>query len=243
MRTSTVFCCTLFVGTLLAGPPINLPEVLAGADSGSESSPDIAAPSHEADPPAVRTRASPYTYFSLAPIVNSVDAAGSDATVVGPFIAPPGESDLLPFGSSCLSLEDCPASPPALSAAERVRTRYPSLIPSRGASMIAPPPRPGAKPKALFLFSIASLVAADVADSLTSWRLRNAAGVRETNPLFGGQFGNRAVAIKSATLGFQLAMEWIICRRHPERATWFTWLNFATAGSYGWAAAKNSRLR
>jgi hypothetical protein len=140
-----------------------------------------------------------------------------------------------------LSAQSLPSPSTSFAAPLRPRAASALLTPAIPA---APRPSPASSGRSvLYWSSVAALAGADAADTFTSWNLRNDSSVRETRGLYGEHFGARGVAVKSGLLGVQLGIEWLVCRNHPQRTKYFTWMNFAMAGVYSWSAARNASLR
>ena len=82
------------------------------------------------------------------------------------------------------------------------------------------------------------MTAADVADAFASY------GEYESNQYLRnaqGQFGGRAIVIKSAIVGTEIGIE-ILLRKHHRVRTDFTVANFSQAGVFGYAAWHNTGI-
>jgi hypothetical protein len=97
-------------------------------------------------------------------------------------------------------------------------------------------PTPG---RTLYRWSVATLVAANTADVLSSW------SNREANPLVrsGAQFGVTSVAIKSGFVGVSLLLQHVAVRHRPDTYKRLAWMNFISSGVLGTVAAHNAELR
>jgi len=101
-----------------------------------------------------------------------------------------------------------------------------------------PQPAPDHYGRRDYNWSVAALVAASTADGAASW------GRQELNPILGrGRFGARQAGIKTGITGGALLVQWLACRRHPGRRSWFTWVNVGTAGAMGAAAGRALKVR
>jgi hypothetical protein len=129
-----------------------------------------------------------------------------------------------------------------------------SLLPSKPVSIgeMAPPAasgfnavtisaeKPGPPGRALYRWSIAAALAANVADIASSW------SQQEANPVVAGggtQFGVTSIAIKSGFVATSLVIQHIALRHRPDLYKKLAWLNFGTAGVLGGVAKCNSGLR
>jgi hypothetical protein len=94
--------------------------------------------------------------------------------------------------------------------------------------------------------SVASLVAANTADILSSRSVQNRGIGHETNDLLCDQRGRfstgKAVAIKGGVAAGAAILGAIVIRRWPKTARFLAVLNFAQAGVAGEAAVSNWRL-
>jgi hypothetical protein len=91
----------------------------------------------------------------------------------------------------------------------------------------------------MYGWSVAALVAANVADVASSW------SQTEANPVLGrtAQFGIGSMAIKSGLVGTTLAIEYLALRHRPDFRKRLAWLNFGASGALGAVAAHNISLR
>ena len=90
-----------------------------------------------------------------------------------------------------------------------------------------------------WLISLAPLVASQSLDAASSW------GLRELNPILAGpdgRFGLKATAIKFGVIGGSMGAEYLIVRRFPASAKFFTVVNYATTGVTSGLAVHNYRL-
>jgi hypothetical protein len=94
--------------------------------------------------------------------------------------------------------------------------------------------------------SVASLVAANTADILTSRSLQNRGIGHETNSLLcdaHGRFSTgKSVAVKGGLAAGAAVVEAVVIRKWPKTARFLAVLNFAQAGVAGGAAVSNWRL-
>lgn len=110
------------------------------------------------------------------------------------------------------------------------------------------PPEPGVRPRISLTWklSIASLVAANTADILTSRSLQNRGIGHETNDLLcdpRGRFSTgKTVAIKGGIAAGAALIEMVVIRKWPKTARFLAVLNFAQAGVAGGSAVSNWRL-
>ena len=89
----------------------------------------------------------------------------------------------------------------------------------------------------LWKVSAATLVAASIADSASSF-----GKCCEANPILASSnrtFGSRGVAIKSASLGGQLLLQYMVARKSPKVARILSFVNFAGAGALTLVAVRN----
>lgn len=90
----------------------------------------------------------------------------------------------------------------------------------------------------IYLASVASLIAAHVADVHSSW------GRLEANPLLrsaDGRFGVKGLAVKSSLVAGHLTIQALILRKWPKGRKTVAILNFALAGTVGVIAVRNYR--
>jgi hypothetical protein len=91
-------------------------------------------------------------------------------------------------------------------------------------------------PRRLYKWSVAALVAGNVADASSSW------GGNELNPLAGrGRYGVSQVSVKALVLAGPLLLQWRLRRPQNERV--FTITNFAVGGSLAGLAIRNWKVR
>jgi hypothetical protein len=87
--------------------------------------------------------------------------------------------------------------------------------------------------------SLAPLFASQALDAASSY------GMRELNPLLAGSnggFGMKATAIKFGVIGALAGAEYVIVRKHPASAKFFTIVNWVTAGGTTGLAVHNYGL-
>ena len=94
--------------------------------------------------------------------------------------------------------------------------------------------------RALYHWSVATVVAGSAADALSSW------SGREANPVLAGpgaQFGVGSVALKSGLVGASLLLQHVALHHRPGLYKRLAWMNFATSGVLGGVAAHNAGVR
>ena len=87
--------------------------------------------------------------------------------------------------------------------------------------------------------SLAPLFASEALDAASSY------GLRELNPLLAGSnggFGTKATAIKFGVVGALGGAEYLVVRKHPASAKFFTIVNWVTAGATTGLAVHNYGL-
>jgi hypothetical protein len=115
-------------------------------------------------------------------------------------------------------------------------------------SAIVRPPASGVRPpiSLTWKLSIASLVAANTADILTSRSLQNRGIGHETNDLLCDERGRfstgKTVAVKGGIAAGAALIEAVVIRKWPKTARFLAVLNFAQAGVAGGSAVSNWRL-
>jgi hypothetical protein len=90
-----------------------------------------------------------------------------------------------------------------------------------------------------WVISLAPLFASEALDAASSY------GRREQNPLLAGadgSFGMRAAGIKFGVVGALAGGEYLVVRKHPAAAKFFTVVNWVTAGATTGLAIHNFRL-
>jgi hypothetical protein len=105
---------------------------------------------------------------------------------------------------------------------------------TRDLNRTAPPGR------TLYRWSLATVLAANVADAASSW------SQQEANPLVSGggtQFGTTSMAIKTGFVATSLLIQHIALRHRPDLYKKLAWMNFGTAGVLGGAAKYNMGVR
>ena len=94
--------------------------------------------------------------------------------------------------------------------------------------------------RTLYHWSIAAMLAANVADVASSW------SQQEANPLVAGggaQFGTTSVAIKTGFVATSLLIQHVALRHRPDLYKKLAWMNFGTAGVLGGVAKYNMGVR
>jgi hypothetical protein len=92
----------------------------------------------------------------------------------------------------------------------------------------------------LWKFSTAALIAASAADVASSY-----GRCCEANPILASSdrtFGNRGLAIKSASVGGQLLLQYMVVRKNPRLAKVLSYVNFGSAGALTAVAVRNYRI-
>ena len=90
------------------------------------------------------------------------------------------------------------------------------------------------------MISLTPFVASQVLDITSSY------GRRELNPLLAdanGGFGMKAVGIKASTAGAAILVEYLLMKKYPRSARFFSIVNFADAGVTAGFAAHNYTVR
>jgi hypothetical protein len=121
-----------------------------------------------------------------------------------------------------------PASNLAAAAALPAASRY-DLTTREGGRTVTPG-------RALYRWSIATVVAANAADAASSWRRQ------ESNPFVAGggtQFGSTSIAIKSGFVATSLLIQHVTLRHRPDLYKKMAWMNFITSGILGGVAQSN----
>lgn len=93
--------------------------------------------------------------------------------------------------------------------------------------------------KRRWAFSIAPLVASQALDSASSY------GMRELNPLLAspnGGFGMKATSVKFSTVAGLMGAEYLLVKKFPRSAKFFTVVNWTAAGATTGLAVHNYRL-
>jgi hypothetical protein len=94
--------------------------------------------------------------------------------------------------------------------------------------------------RTLYRWSLATVLAANVADAASSW------SQLEANPVVSGggaQFGATSVAIKTGFVATSLLVQHIALRHRPDLYKKLAWMNFGTAGVLGGVAKYNMGVR
>jgi hypothetical protein len=96
-----------------------------------------------------------------------------------------------------------------------------------------------AKPegRTFYRWSVAALAAGNAADTFSSWKQP------ESNPVLGGTFDGRSMAIKAGLIGTTLALEKLALRHNPGLYKRVAWFNMAIGGGFGAIAARNFSVR
>lgn len=90
-----------------------------------------------------------------------------------------------------------------------------------------------------WLLSLGPLVASQSLDAASSW------GLRELNPVLAGpdgRFGTKATAIKFGVIGGLTGAEYLLVKRFPASAKFFTAVNYTMAGITSGLAVHNYQL-
>jgi len=133
-----------------------------------------------------------------------------------------GQNSLLP--SKAMSIGEMTA-PPAITGFEAG---------TRGLNRTVTPGR------TLYRWSLATVLAANVADVASSW------SQQEANPVISGggaRFGATSVAIKTGFVATSLLVQHIALRHRPDLYKKLAWMNFGTAGVLGGVAKYNMGVR
>ena len=96
-----------------------------------------------------------------------------------------------------------------------------------------------AKWKKQWAISLAPLFASESLDAASSY------GMRELNPVLAspdGGFGGKATGVKFGVIGALTGVEYILIRKYPRSAKFFSIVNWTTAGATTGLAAHNFRL-
>jgi hypothetical protein len=116
----------------------------------------------------------------------------------------------------------------------------PSVIPPRQSDpVLLQSQTTGPMGRNLYRWSIAAVLAGNVADAATGWR------AQEANPVVAGtgnQFGLLSVAIKSGFVGTSLLIQHIVLRHRPDLYKRMAWMNLITSGALGGVACYNARV-
>ena len=107
-------------------------------------------------------------------------------------------------------------------------------------SLLAGAERTERRPRKLWLWSVGALIAANVVDAHSSWSYPERNGLLRSA---GGQFGARAVGIKSGIAGAVIGIEWLAGRKIPRADPIFATVNFATGAAMTRTAIHNYRLQ
>jgi hypothetical protein len=93
--------------------------------------------------------------------------------------------------------------------------------------------------KKKWAISLAPLVASEALDAASSY------GLRELNPLLAqpdGRFGMKAAGLKFGVIGGLIGVEYLLVRKYPRSAKFFTVINWTTAGATTGLAIHNYTL-
>jgi hypothetical protein len=95
-------------------------------------------------------------------------------------------------------------------------------------NLLPPPSRSDAiEGRTFYRWSLVAVIAANAADSASSWRKA------EANPMVarpGAQFGTTSLALKSAFVVTSLVLQHIALRHRPDLRQRMAWVNLATSG-------------
>lgn len=138
----------------------------------------------------------------------------------------------LPIAAQYSGAIDAPSSSGV--GVETNAPQWPSAVIGHASGGIEMGTRAGVIPARQFKLSLASLLAANALDAVSS------RGGYELNPILGrGNFGAHQEAIKGAFVGALVVGELLVVRRWPRSARAFMWCNFAGAGVTASMAARN----
>ena len=90
-----------------------------------------------------------------------------------------------------------------------------------------------------WMLSLAPLVTSNIMDASSSW------GLHELNPVLAGsdgKFGMKAAGVKFSIVGGLIGAEYLIVKKYPKSAKFFTVVNFSTAGITTGLAVHNYML-
>ena len=113
------------------------------------------------------------------------------------------------------------------------------LTPSSIEELSDPSGRAATKWRRQWAVSLAPLVVSQSLDAASSY------GMRELNPLLAGPnggFGMKATGIKFGMTGALAGIEYLLVKKYPRSAKFFTIVNWSTAGVTTGLAAHNFRL-
>ena len=135
---------------------------------------------------------------------------------------------------------------PAPAADAFLPTPAAALLPSGHASIAELSERPAnyrssndAKWRKQWAISLAPLLASQSLDAASSY------GMRELNPLLAspdGGFGMKATSMKFGVIGALTGVEYVLVKKYPRSAKFFTIVNWTTAGATTGLAVHNFRL-
>jgi hypothetical protein len=94
--------------------------------------------------------------------------------------------------------------------------------------------------KRRWALSLAPLVVSQALDANSSW------SHREANPLLAnanGEFGAKAMGMKSGAVAGAICVEYLLVRKYPRSAKFFSIVNFASAGATSSFAIHNYNLK
>jgi hypothetical protein len=131
-----------------------------------------------------------------------------------------------------------PAIPAATSVAAASLSNYKAQPASQ--TWKANWPQPEASGQTLYRWSVAALLSANAADTITSWQLR------EANPFVAGNdthFGATSLAIKTGFVATSLILQHVALRHRPDLHKRMAWMNFISSGALGAVAAHNFSVR
>lgn len=159
-------------------------------------------------------------------------ANGADALLIAPAITAPASS-FLPAAPAAASLLPAAAAASFLPATSVAPAGGWNDRPSRHLSS------GDARWKKQWEISLAPLFVSESLDSASSY------GMRELNPLLAsanGGFGMKATGIKFGVIGALAGAEYVLVRKYPRSAKFFSIVNWTTAGATTGLAVHNFQL-
>ena len=132
---------------------------------------------------------------------------------------------MLWFGLPLLAQEPPPTQPGVPASA--------GLLPQSKKVDLYPQP----EGQTFYRWSLAAVAAGNAADTFSSWRQP------ERNPLLGGTFDGRSMAIKGGLLGTSFLIQHFALKHNPQLYRKLAWMNIAIGGGLGAAAAHNFNIR
>jgi len=151
-------------------------------------------------------------------------------------------SAVVPVASAVMVPSDPPASQPIFPASPRAIGQLPAsefAAPTVAGQRFAQRVDNDSRWRRQWAISLAPLWASEALDAASSY------GLREQNPLLAGSngsFGMKAAGIKFGVVGALVGGEYLLVRKHPASAKFFTIVNWVTAGATTGLAVHNFRL-